>query len=417
MTADLVVVGLGYVGLRLAREACRAGLAVIGLDVDVEVVADVQRGRSHVDDVSHDEVAQMLASGFSATTDESCLAGADAIVICVPTPLTEHGRPDLGAVVAAAEAVSRRLQPGSLVVLESTTYPGTTDELVRPILERSRLRAGEDFALAFSPERIDPGNSLPFGDIPKVVGGHTPGCLARAAALYGKFCGAVVQARGTREAEMAKLLENTYRQVNIALVNELAVLCHELGIDLWDAISCASTKPFGYQAFRPGAGVGGHCIPIDPQYLAYKARSIGYEFRLVELAREINHQMPDYVVRRAQDLLNRDGLPLLGSRVLLLGVTYKPDVSDVRETPAVPVGRRLRHLGAVLSFHDPLVGAWSVDGVEVPRVADLPAAVADHDLTILLQDHSSYDLATVAARARRLFDTRGRVSGPGTEVL
>ncbi len=418
LNVDLAVIGLGYVGLPLAKEACAVGLSVVGFDLKAEVVSGLNHGRSHVDDVSDADVGQMLATGFLASDDESCLAAAETVVICVPTPLASDGGPDLGAVVAATHAVSRQLRSGCLVVLESTTYPGTTDEVVRPILERSGLLAGDDFALAFSPERIDPGNtSFSFRDIPKVVGGHTGTCAARASAFYGKFVHSVVQARGTREAEMAKLLENTYRHVNIALVNELAVLSHELGVDVWDAIRCAATKPFGFQAFRPGAGVGGHCIPIDPHYLSYKVRSLGREFRFIELAREINHRMPEYVVRRAQDQLNHAGLPLRGSRVLILGVSYKPDVSDQRETPAVPVGRLLHRHGAMLSFHDPLVGSWCLDGVDVPRVDDLDLALADHDLTILLQDHSSYDLNAIADRARLLFDTRGRLFRPDVEVL
>jgi UDP-N-acetyl-D-glucosamine dehydrogenase len=415
---DLAVVGLGYVGLPLAREASSVGLTTVGFDLNRQVVAGLNSGHSHVDDVSDADVARMQAAGFHASDNDECLAEAETIVICVPTPLGHDGGPDLRAVIGATESVSRRLRPGSLVVLESTTYPGTTDEVVRPILERTGLSAGPDFALAFSPERIDPGNrSHEFRDIPKVVGGQTPACAARAAAFYGKITNTVVQARGTREAEMAKLLENTYRHVNIALVNELAVLCHELGVDVWDAIACASTKPFGFQAFRPSAGVGGHCIPIDPQYLSYKVRSLGFEFRFVELAREINHRMPEYVVRRAQDLLNDAGRPMRGSSVLLLGVSYKPDISDQRETPAVPVGRLLRRLGAEISFHDPLIVAWSVDGVAVPRAGDLPAALKDHDLSILLQDHRSYDLNAIADEARLLFDTRGRVPRPGVEVL
>ncbi|MER5514093.1 MULTISPECIES: nucleotide sugar dehydrogenase [unclassified Streptomyces] len=415
---ELAVIGLGYVGLPLAREASLVGLRVAGLDLDPRVVEGLNAGHSHVDDVSDDDVARMRQAGFTAYTDDACLARAQTIVICVPTPLSEDGGPDLGAVTSAARAVAGRLGRGRLVVLESTTYPGTTEEVLKPILEESGLRAGEDFALAFSPERIDPGNTTHgLRETPKVVGGHTPACAARAAAFYGKLVDTVVQAKGTREAEMAKLLENTYRHVNIALVNELAILCQELRVDVWDAIRCAGTKPFGFQAFRPSAGVGGHCIPIDPNYLSYKVRSIGYEFRFVELAREINAHMPEYVVRRAQDLLNHEGRALHGSRVLLLGVTYKPDVADQREAPAVPVARLLRDREAEIAFHDPFVPAWFVDGEAVPRVTDVMAAVRSHDLTILLQDHSAYDLPALGDEARLLFDTRGRIFRPGVEVL
>ncbi|MFF4118333.1 nucleotide sugar dehydrogenase [Streptomyces sp. NPDC001714] len=415
---ELAVIGLGYVGLPLAREASLVGLRVAGLDLDPRVVEGLNAGHSHVDDVSDEEVARMRAAGFTAYTDDKCLARAQTVVICVPTPLSEDGGPDLSAVTSAARAVAGRLRRGRLVVLESTTYPGTTEEIVKPLLEESGLRAGDDFALAFSPERIDPGNTTHgLRQTPKVVGGCTPACAAKAAAFYGKLVDTVVQAKGTREAEMAKLLENTYRHVNIALVNELAILCRELRVDVWDAIRCAGTKPFGFQPFRPSAGVGGHCIPIDPNYLSYKVRSIGYEFRFVELAREINAHMPEYVVRRAQDLLNHEGRALHGSRVLLLGVTYKPDVADQREAPAVPVARLLREREAEIAFHDPFVPAWFVDGEAVPRVTDVMAAVRSHDLTILLQDHSAYDLPALGDEARLLFDTRGRIFRPGVEVL
>ncbi|MEV5830778.1 nucleotide sugar dehydrogenase [Spirillospora sp. NPDC052242] len=416
---DLVVIGLGYVGLPLVREACRAGLKVGGLDLDERVVEGLRAGRSHVDDVSADEVAEMLASGFAPSTSEDVLDGAPTVVICVPTPLSPEGGPDLTAVRGAAGAVSRHLAQGSLVVLESTTYPGTTEEVVRPILEESGRIAGEDFHLAFSPERIDPGNPV-YGvrNTPKIVGGLTPACASAASAFYGKFVEQVVQAKGTREAEMAKLLENTYRHVNIALVNEMAVFCNELGIDLWDAIDCAATKPFGFQAFRPGPGVGGHCIPIDPNYLSYKVRSLGYPFRFVELAQEINDRMPRYVAERAQQLLNREGRALKGAKVLLLGVTYKADIADQRESPARPVARRLARLGADLAFHDPYVSGWEVDGAAVRDAGDdLPAALADADLTIVLADHADYDAATLARHARLLFDTRGRTRGVRQETV
>ncbi|WP_018653482.1 nucleotide sugar dehydrogenase [Actinomadura flavalba] len=418
---DLVVIGLGYVGLPLVREACSAGLATAGLDLDAKVVAGLAAGRSHVDDVSAAQVAAMLAAGFTPSTDASVLDGARTVVICVPTPLSPEGGPDLSAVRGASRAVAEHLAPGTLVVLESTTYPGTTEEVVRPILEESGLVAGRDFHLAFSPERIDPGNPV-YGvaNTPKIVGGLTPACASAASAFYGKFIQRVVQAKGTREAEMAKLLENTYRHVNIALVNEMAVFCNELGIDLWDAIDCAATKPFGFQAFRPGPGVGGHCIPIDPNYLSYKVRSLGYPFRFVELAQEINDRMPRYVAERAQQLLNREGRALKGARVLLLGVTYKPDIADQRESPARPVARRLRRLGAELTYHDPHVPYWTVDDADVPRADDLAAALADADLAIVLADHADYDPALLTGHARLLFDTRGRTRAlprPTVELL
>jgi nucleotide sugar dehydrogenase len=407
---DLVVIGLGYVGLPLVQEACRAGLRVGGLDRDPRVVAGLTAGLSHIDDVSAAEVTEMLNAGFTPSLDEAIMDGARTVVICVPTPLSEDGGPDLTAVRGATEAVARHLTPGMLVVLESTTYPGTTDEVVKPLLEKSGLVAGEEFHLAFSPERIDPGNPV-YGvhNTPKIVGGLTPACASLAASFYGKFVERVVQAKGTREAEMAKLLENTYRHVNIALVNEMAVFCHELDIDLWDSIDCAATKPFGFQAFRPGPGVGGHCIPIDPNYLSYKVRSLGYPFRFVELAQEINDRMPRYVVDRTQQLLNREGRALKGAKVLVLGVTYKADIADQRESPARPVVRRLIKMGAAVSFHDPYVESWQVDDVDVPDSGDdLAAALAAADLAIVLADHSVYDPDTLTRHARLLFDTRGR---------
>jgi nucleotide sugar dehydrogenase len=416
---DLVVIGLGYVGLPLVREACRAGLRVGGLDRDARVVAGLKAGLSHIDDVSPAEIEEMLEAGFTPGLHEDILDGARTVVICVPTPLSPEGGPDLTAVRGAAGTVARHLEPGTLVVLESTTYPGTTEEVVRPILETSGLVAGEEFHLAFSPERIDPGNPV-YGvrNTPKIVGGLGPACASAAAAFYGKFVDRVVEAKGTREAEMAKLLENTYRHVNIALVNEMAVFCNELGIDLWDAIDCAATKPFGFQAFRPGPGVGGHCIPIDPNYLSYKVRSLGYPFRFVELAQEINDRMPRYVAERAQQLLNREGRALKGAKVLLLGVTYKADIADQRESPARPVARRLARLGADLAFHDPFVPSWEVDGAPVPNAGtDLTAALRQADLAIVLADHTAYDADSLSRHARLLFDTRGRTRNTHRETV
>ncbi len=415
MQVDLVVIGLGYVGLPLVREATSVGLSVVGYDIGQGVVDSLNSGRSHVDDISGEDVARMLAAGFRATTDESAVGEPDTIVICVPTPLSEADGPDLTAVRAAAQTAGRLLHRGTLVVLESTTYPGTTDELVRPILEKaSGLNAEVDFHLAFSPERIDPGNPV-YGlrNTPKVVGGLTPDATAAAARFYGKVCDEIVEAKSPREAEMAKLLENTYRHVNIALVNEMAVFCHELGIDLWDAIRCASTKPFGFQPFYPGPGVGGHCIPIDPNYLSYKVRTLGYPFRFVELAQEINSRMPGYVVDRVAELLNRHAKPLNGANVLLLGVTYKRDIADQRESPARPIARRLLARGAVLAYHDPHVADWAIDGQPVRRATDLDTEIVTADVTILLQDHSVYDLEQLAAESRLFFDTRGKLAGRG----
>lgn len=418
MSFDVAVIGLGYVGLALATEASRAGLRVLGYDVEPGVVEGLTSGRSHVHDVSDSEVAEMLAGGFVATTDASRLSTAETIVICVPTPLNDDDGPELDAVTRAATAVSRTLRAGVLVILESTVYPGTTAEVVAPMLEQSGLRAGVDFNLAFSPERIDPGNkTFTLRNTPKIVGGHTPACADAAHAFYGKFVDTVVQAWGTREAEMAKLLENTYRHVNIALVNEMAMFCNELDIDLWDVISCASTKPFGFQPFYPGAGVGGRCIPIDPSYLAHRVRRLGYPFRFGELAREINTHMPDYIVQRAQETLSRVGKALHDSTVLLLGITYKADVNDVRQTPAVPIARRLRAAGAHVVYHDPYVGYWTVDQVTIDRADKLHTALRSADVTLLLQSHSAYDPEDLARRANLLFDACGQVQQLNTERL
>ncbi|MET8140114.1 nucleotide sugar dehydrogenase [Sphaerisporangium sp. NPDC005288] len=409
---DLAVIGLGYVGMPLAKEASGVGLRVVGLDIDPRKVDALTSGRSYIDDLSDADLDTMLTNGFTATLDQTVLTGSDTIVICVPTPLDEDHRPDLSAVRGAVETVGRHLQRGTLVVLESTTYPGTTDDVVRPILEdASGLTAGVDFHLAFSPERIDPGNPK-FGlrNTPKVVGGYTQACRDRAAAFYGRLVEQVVTVSGTREAEMAKLLENTYRHVNIALVNEMAIFCDELGVNLWESIEAAATKPFGFQKFLPGPGVGGHCIPVDPSYLSHAVRKLGYPFRFVELAQEINERMPAYVVARVQRLLNRAKKPVNGSRVLLMGVTYKPDIADERETPAVPVARAFRDLGAELLFADPHVKQWSVDGVEVPREDDLAEAVRKADVTVLLQQHSEFDLDMVQQRAHLILDTRGVLS-------
>jgi UDP-N-acetyl-D-glucosamine dehydrogenase len=413
---DLVVVGQGYVGLPLAQAATAEGLSVVGLDRSRSVVDALNAGSSHIDDITDEALAAMLAQGYTASTDPSVQARAKAVVICVPTPLSESGGPDLTAVTSAARSVGEHLTPGTLVVLESTTYPGTTEEVVAPILEQRGLKAGEDFHLAFSPERVDPGNPV-YGIVntPKVVGGLTPACTAAAAALYDRFVDTVVEAKGTREAEMAKLLENTYRHVNIALVNEMAVFCRELGVDLWDSIALAGTKPFGYQPFYPGPGVGGHCIPIDPNYLSYKVRTLGYPFRFVELAQEINNRMPEYVVGRAMSRLNEQGLALSRSRVLLLGVTYKPDIADQRESPAEPVARKLIDAGAEVAYHDPHVPSWTVAGREIERVADL--AVAKADLVILLTNHGEYT-SEAMPEGVAVLDTRGALRGAeGVETL
>ncbi len=421
MALKAVIVGLGYVGLPLAHAASSSGIAVVGLDLNQRIVDGLNAGSSHIDDMSTSDIADLLNSGFRATSDPSCIAEADIVVICVPTPLDDTGRPDLTAVIGAATSISEHLKPGLTVVLESTTYPGTTEEILKPLLESGGLTCGTDFFLAFSPERIDPGNDrYTIRNTPKVVGGITEQCTAHAVAFYSQFIEQVVEARGTREAETAKLLENTYRHVNIALVNEMAQFCFSMGIDIWDVIALAKTKPFGFQSFTPSAGVGGHCIPIDPNYLAYKVRAeLDRPFRFVELAQEINQGMPPYVSRRLQDLLNVHSKPVRGSTVLLLGVTYKPNISDRRESPAVPLAKRLLDMGCVLRFHDPHIETWDVDGRPVEKISELSDAVSRADVVVIVQAHREYlDAASVITGSEiPTLDTTGKFSGPNIERL
>jgi UDP-N-acetyl-D-glucosamine dehydrogenase len=405
----VVVIGQGYVGLPLAQGAIRANYSTVGLDLNENVVEKLNRGTSHVDDIPDAEIADMLRSGYRATADSNVISSAEVVVICVPTPLSEGGGPDLAAVEGAVHAIGRLLSPGTLVVLESTTYPGTTENLVRPILEGYGHSLDKDFFLAFSPERIDPGNKLfNLRNTPKIVGGVSAESTRLAVSFYERIVESVVPVKSAKEAETAKLLENTYRHINIALVNEMAKFCHELDIDLWEVIRAARTKPFGFQAFYPGPGVGGHCIPIDPNYLSYEVeRRLGYPFRFVELAQEINNSMPGYIVSRISDALNDESLSLRGSRILILGVTYKPDISDQRESPAVTVDQLLREKGAVLSFHDPYVETW-VRGEQVDvRVDNLMDAVKTSNIVVLLQNHREYDVDALADASHLFFDSRG----------
>lgn len=415
----VVVIGQGYVGLPLARAISAAGIPIVGLDINAAAVAALNAGRSPVDDVSNADLARMLARGYTASTDAQVIADADVVVLCVPTPLDSRREPDLGAVLAATRDTARYLTPGTLVILESTTYPGTTDDVLRPILEEPGHRIDEDFWLAFSPERIDPGNRE-FGleNTPKLVGGVTTASTARATAFYQRFVGSVVPTKGAKEAETAKLLENTYRHINIALVNEVTQLCHELGIDVWDVIRAAGTKPFGFQAFQPGPGVGGHCIPIDPRYLNYAAKDrLGQPFRFIELAEEINLSMPKYTVDRLQSLLAEHGVEMSGANVLVLGVTYKANISDQRESPAPFVVKELRTRGAHVVYHDPRVAEWTVGAIPVPFATDLDAAMAAADVVVLLQAHREYDIAELVVKSKLLFDTRGVTTGAEAKRL
>ena len=418
----LVVVGQGYVGLPMALRAAEAGFAVIGVDNNADVVDQLNAGASHIGDVSDDMLRSGLASGYVASTRISTVANADVVVVCVPTPLSPDGGPDLRAIEEAGRAIGQHITVGTLAILESTTYPGTTEEVFAPLVLGENFTVGTDIKIAFSPERIDPGNEA-YGvqNTPKVVGGVTPACTRAAKEFYAQFIDTVVEAKGAMEAEMAKLLENTFRHVNIALVNEMLRFSYDLGIDLWNAIDCAETKPFGYMAFRPGPGVGGHCIPVDPSYLSHRVRAqLGYAFRMVELAEEVNTAAPLYVANRVWGALNEKKITVNGSKVLLLGVTYKPNVADCRESPAHPLAARLISWGAEVSYHDPLVPQWQVSRDSGPMSLTSTGDVYDSaevaDIVVLLQPHTVYDLHELASRSSLLLDTRGKLP-PSESVL
>lgn len=412
MNYDLGVIGLGYVGLPLAIEAAKQGLSVVGFDVNTSTVLGLNSGLSHIDDVSQDDLAAVLGSQFVASDDQNVLSHCSAIVICVPTPLQAEGSPDLTFVESAAQTVAQNISRGTLVVLESTTYPGTTEEVVKPILDSSGLELGQGYWLAYSPERVDPGNStFNIRNTPKVVGGCDSESLSRACSLYSAFISTVVPAKGTREAEMAKLLENTYRNINIALMNEMLIFSHELGIDLWEVIRVASTKPFGFQAFYPGPGVGGHCIPIDPNYLSYKVRTLGYPFRFVELAQEVSSRMPAYVVDRVTELLNDMERPVRNSKILLLGVSYKANISDQRESPALEIARLLNERGAQVGYSDPHVPEWTIGHQTLISDDHVASGASQADLVILLQNHDAFNWDEILSKSSLILDTRGVLVG------
>ena len=416
----LVVVGQGYVGLPLAMRAVAVGMRVTGIDLDAQRIAGLAAGTSHVEDITDDELAAALATGrYLPTTDPADVAGFDVAVISVPTPLAD-GVPDLGAVEAASAMLASHMRPGVCVVLESTTYPGTTTELVAPILEEaSGLVAGVDFDLGYSPERIDPGNPTHgLVETPKVVSGVTPASLDRVQGFYDRIVDETVPVADTGTAELTKLLENTFRHVNIALVNELAVFANELGIDVWAAVDAAATKPFGFMPFRPGPGVGGHCLPIDPSYLSWKVkRSTGRDFRFVELANEVNEQMPRYVVDRALARLERDGVPAAGATVALLGMSYKRNTGDARETPSIPIAEGLAGAGVRVLACDPHVDPASLPATVEPATCT-PDVLASADLVVLLVDHDAFDAAKIVRHARAVLDTRRWLpEAPSVEAL
>jgi UDP-N-acetyl-D-glucosamine dehydrogenase len=410
------VVGLGYVGLPLAVTFAQAGVPVVGLDAVQSKVDRVNAGESYIEDVPSARLAPLVGAGtMRATTSWDDLRAVDAVLICLPTPLTEHREPDLSAVLGAAESLARRLRPGHLVVLESTTYPGTTREELAPVLERSGLRAGRDFNLAFSPERVDPGREdWTTATTPKVIGGLTPACTRRAMDVYGLACETLVPVGSPEVAELTKLLENIFRSVNIALVNELAMLCDRMGIDVWDVIEAAATKPFGFMPFRPGPGLGGHCIPIDPFYLTWKAREFDLHTEFIELAGKVNSQMPEFCVGKVARALNSHRKALNGSRVLVVGVAYKADVNDTRESPALKVIELLRNDGALVEYHDPHVASLPQRGLEsVPLDAE---TIDAYDAVVVVTAHRGVDWEMIGREAALVVDLRNVVPAANGRV-
>ncbi len=421
--ARVGVVGLGYVGLPLAIELARAGFRTTGIDVDRRKVEALLRGESYIQDVATGDVSALQQAGtLTATTDPAVIRSLDTVNICVPTPLRKTKDPDLSYVVSAVEMIAEHLHPGLLVILESTTYPGTTDEVVRPILERQGLVAGRDFFLAFSPERVDPGNERwNTRNVPKVVGGHTAACTALAKALYSASIETVVEVSSPKVAEMVKLLENTFRAVNIGLVNELAQMCDRIGTNVWEVVEAAATKPFGFMPFYPGPGLGGHCIPVDPFYLSWKVKEVGFEARFIELAGHVNGAMPHYVVDKAIEALNSQAKALRGSDILVLGVSYKRDIDDLRESPALDVMGLLAQRGARVSYHDPYVptldaSLWA--GASTLHSAPLDATrLAAADCVVIVTDHRRFDYDAIARHSRLVVDSRNAIRRASPHVF
>lgn len=406
------VIGLGYVGLPLAVELARAGYRVLGYDINKGVVDGLNQGRSHIKDTSDTDLkAQVDAGRFSATTDASRLAEPDVISICVPTPLSKFKDPDVSFIVAATDAVKRTLRRGQAVILESTTYPGTTREIMLPALEATGLKVGEDFFLAFSPERVDPGNPV-YGtrNTPKVVGGITEACRNVAMAFYAPAIDSLVPVSTTEAAELVKLLENTFRSVNIGLVNEMAIVCDKLGVNVWEVIEAAATKPFGFMKFLPGPGLGGHCIPIDPHYLAWKMRGLNYKTRFIDLAGELNTEMPLFWVRKLSEALNDAGKAVRGSKILVLGVAYKKDIDDLRESPALDIIKLLEERGATVVYHDPYVKSFTENGHTLTSTPLTEATLRASDAVMIVTDHTDVDYSLVRRAAKLVVDTRNALS-------
>jgi UDP-N-acetyl-D-glucosamine dehydrogenase len=418
-TAMVGIVGLGYVGMPLAMEFVRAGFRVTGFDISTEKVAKLQRGENYIGDVDGALLKQAVASGqFQATSDPQCLSSLDTINICVPTPLSKTKDPDMSFVMSANEEIAKRLRPSQLIILESTTYPGTTEEVLLPLFSKSGLQVGVDFFLCFSPERVDPGNqTFQTRNIPKVVGGVTPTCIEIAKLFYQSALETVVAVSSTRTAETVKLLENTFRLVNIGLVNEVAIMCQRMGIDVWEVIDAAATKPFGFMPFYPGPGLGGHCIPVDPFYLSWKSKQAGAEAQFIELAGRVNANMPQYVVERLLEALNDEAKPLRGSKIHLLGVSYKRDIDDTRESPAIDIMHLLREKGAVLSYSDPHVAKLHSAGIHLSHIDPLLGA-SQSDCVLITTDHRAFDYRGIAERAKLVFDTRNACRGlPNNNIV
>lgn len=411
-TARVGIIGLGYVGLPLAVEFAKKGFAVTGFEIDAAKVRDINRGISYIGDVPTEDVALLRnRKRLSATTDFKALRGMDAIITCVPTPLRKSKDPDVSYIISASERILETLRKDQLVILESTTYPGTTRELVMPMLEQSGLKCGTDFFLAFSPERVDPGNAkYSIHNTPKVVGGITPRCNSLAKALYGKITSQVVPVSSTEAAEMVKLLENTFRAVNIALVNEVALMCNRLELNVWEIIDAAASKPFGYIPFYPGPGIGGHCIPLDPHYLSWKLKTLNFYSRFIELAGEMNSRMPEYVVQRIVDSLNDQGKPIRNAKILIVGVAYKKDVSDLRESPALDVLKLLLDRRAKIDFYDPHVRSLVMDGKTFRSVKNLNSA-PKYDASVIITNHSDIDYKSLVKSSRLVFDSRNATKG------
>lgn len=413
------VVGLGYVGLPLTVELARSGYRVVGLDLSERVVDGINRGESHIQDVSSEVLSELVNQDLiSATTDLSRLAECDVISICVPTPLSKIKDPDLSYVVSAAQSILESLRAGQLIILESTTYPGTTREVVLTVFEESGLVVGEDFFLCFSPERVDPGNAIwQTRNTPKVLGGVTSDCTEVGIAFYGRVFDTVVPVTSAEAAELVKVYENTFRMINIALVNEMAQVCERLDVDVWEVIEAAATKPFGFMKFTPGPGLGGHCIPLDPHYLSWKMRTLSFKTRMIELASEINAEMPAFVVRKIGDALNEARMSINGSRILLLGVAYKKDIDDLRESPALEILRMLQERGANLRYHDPFCptiaddGHTALQGLPMYSTPLTPDVLRENDCVVVVTDHGSIDYAQVAKHASMVVDTRGVMRG------